>query len=243
MKALVLAAGKGTRLGSLTARVPKPMLPVGDRPLLAHTIDWLRRHGIRQVAVNLHHAADVITGYFGAGSSVGVEIEYSYEEQLLGTAGAVKRLQWFLDESFAVIYGDVLTNLDLTALRAYHEAHVIGSPGAAIMTMALYHVPDPLACGIVEVDHQDRITRFQEKPRAEQVFSDLANAGVLMCEPTILDYIPPETAYDFGRDVLPNLVELGVPILGRVISEWEYVVDIGTPDGYERAQRLMLAGA
>ena len=236
MKVLVLAAGRGTRLGSLTASVPKPMLPVGNRPLLAHTIEWLKRHCVHKVAVNLHHAPEVIMDYFGDGRNAGVEIIYSYEEQLLGTAGAAKRLQWFLDEPFAVIYGDVLTNLDLTALAHYHQGHLAGTNSQAMMTMSLYRVADPTACGIVDTDAMGQITRFVEKPKSSEVFSNLANAGILLCEPALFDLIPPETEYDFGRDVLPSLINLGVPVFGRVIAEHEYVVDIGTPDGYERAQ-------
>ena len=236
MKALVLAAGKGTRLGSLTANVPKPMLPVGDRPLLAYTVEWLKRHDVHEIAINLHHAAPVITGFLGDGSQYGVEITYSFESRLLGTAGAAKQLESFLDEQFVVVYGDVFTNVNLTALNAFHREHLrlAGSPIG--MTMSLYRVPDPTACGIVALDDEGRIVRFLEKPTADEVFSDLANSGILVCEPAILGVIPACTEYDFGRDVLPRLLDTAVPVFGQPIGDDEYVIDIGTPSGYLRAQ-------
>lgn len=236
MKALVLAAGKGTRLGHLTADFPKPMLAVAGRPLLAYHIDWLRQHGVTEIAINLHHAADVIRTYFGDGSDLGVQITYSYEPELLGTAGAAKRLEWFLDERFAVVYGDVFTNVDLTLLEAFHAAGTRASDRG--LTLSLYRVPNPTECGLVDIDEQGRVLRFVEKPPADQVFTDLANAGVLICEPGVLSRTPADTVYDFGRDLLPRLLAEGWPVFGAPISSDEYVIDIGTPSGYLRAQQL-----
>jgi len=239
MKALILAAGKGTRLGQLTADFPKPMLAVAGQPLLAHHIAWLRSHGVTELAINLHHAADVIQDYFGDGRAFGVAITYSYEPELLGTAGAAKRLEHFLDERFVVIYGDVFTNIDLTSLAVRHTAYMAGADNG--MTLSLYRVPNPTECGLVDIDAAGRVQRFVEKPPADQVFTDLANAGVLVCEPRVLAYIAPATVVDFGRDVLPSLLIAGSPVFGVPIAADEYVIDIGTPSGYARAQALAAA--
>ncbi len=237
MKALILAAGKGTRLGELTAAFPKPMLPVDGRPLLAHHIAWLRSHGVTQIAINLHHAADVIRDYCADGSRFGVEIVYSYEPELLGTAGAAKKLEWFLDDRFVVVYGDVYTNVRLTQLAAWHAARVDGSG----LTLSLYRVPNPTECGLVDIDRHGKVRRFVEKPPADQVFTDLANAGILICEPPVLSRVPANTVYDFGRELLPDLLAAEWPVWGAPIAPDEYVIDIGTPSGYARAQQLAAA--
>lgn len=234
MKALILAAGKGTRLGSLTAGFPKPMLAVNGQPLLAHHVHWLRRYGVTDIAINLHHAAHVIQSYLGDGSAFGVKFTYSFEPELLGTAGAAKRLEHFLDERFIIVYGDVYTNVDLARIVAFHEVRV-GESGEG-MTIVLYRVPNPTECGLVEVDESGNVRRFVEKPPADQVFTDLANAGILICEPSILSLIPDNTVYDFGRDLLPRLLALNWPVWGTPILPEEFVIDIGTPAGYARAQ-------
>ncbi len=234
MKALILAAGKGTRLGSLTAEFPKPMLAVNGQPLLGHHLRWLRSYGVTEIAINLHHAAHVIQSYLGDGSAFGVTLTYSFEPELLGTAGAAKRLEPFLDERFVVVYGDVFTNVDLARIIAFHEARV-GASGRG-MTIVLYRVPNPTECGLVEVDEFGAVRRFVEKPPADQVFTDLANAGILICEPSILSLTPANTVYDFGRDLLPQMLALGWPVWGAPILPEEFVIDIGTPAGYARAQ-------
>src|SRR3972149_4023635 len=121
MKALVLAAGEGTRLRPLTERCPKPMLPVGDKPLLAHILSWLKRHGIQEIAVNLHYLPDTVTAALGDGSRFGVQLTYSYENPILGSAGAARRLEKFLDQTFVVVYGDLLLDVGLHDLLSYHE--------------------------------------------------------------------------------------------------------------------------
>jgi mannose-1-phosphate guanylyltransferase len=241
MKALILAAGKGTRLGSLTADYPKPMLPVGGQPLLAHHIQWLRSHGVTAIAINLHHAADVIRDYFGDGTGYGTKITYSYEPELLGTAGAAKRLERFLDERFAVVYGDVFTNVDLTGLAAFHAQKLADAHARAGLTMSLYRVLNPTECGLVDVDENGRVLRFVEKPPADQVSTDLANSGLLICDPELLCGVPVDTVYDFGRDLLPALLEKRRPVMGCPLRDGEYVIDIGTPSGYLRAQQLAAA--
>lgn len=242
MKALILAAGKGTRLKQLTANTPKPMLELGGEPLLAHHIRRLQAVGVTEIAINLHHAAEVITGYFGDGSRCGVQIEYSYEPELLGTAGAAKKLAAFLDESFYVIYGDVFNNVDLAALARFHancKQVQQGADTAGALSMSLYRVPNPTECGLVEITAAGRVTRFVEKPPADQVFTDLANAGLLLCDPGILAYVPPATVYDFGRDLIPELLAQEVAVFGKPVAAAEHVIDIGTLPGLARAQQLV----
>jgi mannose-1-phosphate guanylyltransferase len=228
MKAMILAAGEGTRLRPLTKMIPKPMLPVGGKPLLEHTICWLRSYGIKQVAVNLHHAPWLTQAYLGDGSAWGVRITYSLEDKLLGTAGAVKKLQNYFDDAFVVVYGDVLTNMDLTALVSFHRAK------GGWMTIALYQVENPSACGLVKLDGEGKILRFVEKPSPEHVFTDLASTGVFVMEARVLDHIPSDTFYDFGHHLFPDLLAKGIPLYGYPIDA--YLVDIGTMEKYREAQ-------
>lgn len=241
MKALILAAGKGTRLKQLTVDKPKPMLEIGGEPLLAHHVRRLAACGVRELAINLHHAADVISGYFGDGSAYGVQLTYSYEPDLLGTAGAAKKLAEFFDQSFYVIYGDVFTNVDLAELAAFHAGRKEACAAAAALTMSLYRVPNPTECGLVQVTEDGRVTHFVEKPPPDQVFTDLANAGLLVCDPPILDYVPAAAVYDFGRDLIPELLAQEVMVFGKPITDTEHVIDIGTLPGLERAQAVVAA--
>jgi len=226
---MILAAGKGTRLGNLTINCPKPLLPVGDMPVLAHTIDWLRRHHITDIAINLHHASQMVMDHFGTGQPYGVNLRYSIEEELLGTAGALTPLADFFDTTFVLIYGDVLTGLDLDSMLAFHRQK------QSSFTLALYRVDDPSRCGVVDVDEHCRIQRFVEKPRPEQVFTDLANAGIYIIEPDILNYIPANHFYDFGHDLFPQLLSRDVPLYGYSIGE-AYLIDMGTPETYKKAR-------
>jgi NDP-sugar pyrophosphorylase family protein len=216
------------------------MLPVHGKPLLQHTVEWLRDHGVRQIAVNLHHHPETVVEHFGDGARFGVELEYSHETTLLGTAGAAKRLQSFLDETFVVVYGDVFTNVDLARLKLAHAQHrAAGSHhreyAAARLTMLLYTVPNPEECGLVEVDSRGRIVRFVEKPPRDLIFTDQAFSGVMLCEPGVLEYAPPDAPFDFGHDLLPKLMGLGAPLHAQSLSQGEFVIDIGTLGGYLRA--------
>jgi mannose-1-phosphate guanylyltransferase len=231
MKALVPAAGEGTRLRRLTLDRPKPMLPIAGKPLLEHILLWLRSHGITQVAINLHYKPEAITGYLDDGSAWGMAITYSPEDPILGTAGAARKLDGYFDDPFVVVYGDVLTDLDLSALMDSHRAR------QAAVTVSLYHVENPSACGLVELDRQGRILRFVEKPPPEEAFTDLASSGVLVLEPEVLQHIPPRVPYDFGRDLFPRLLVMGVPMYGQPISDSKYLIDIGTLEAYGRAGR------
>ncbi len=229
MRALILAAGEGRRLRPLTLDRPKPMLVVGERPLIEQIVLLLKKHGITEIAINLHYKPKAIVSHLGTGERFGVRIQYSFEQRLLGSAGAARRLDWFLaNGTFVVFYGDLYTDLNLSRLIAAHKR----SDGW--ITMALYEVDDPTACGIVKLDGHGRVIRFVEKPRPEQVFSRLANAGVLVVEPRVLELIPPERPYDFGHDLFPQMLAADLPIYGYRIDSM--LIDIGTPENYRRAQ-------
>lgn len=235
MKGLILAAGEGQRLRPLTLTRPKPMLPVAGRPLLEHIVMLLRHHGVTQLAINLHHKPQTVTSYFGNGQQWGVRILYSYEQHLLGSAGAAKKLAWFFDQTFIVFYGDLYTELNLRPLINFHRNQ------GALATVALYEVSNPTACGIVALDHQQRIQQFVEKPAPEQVFSNLANAGVYILEPAVLSFVPSNKPFDFGKDLFPLFLDLGLPIMGFPIQE--LLVDIGTWDKYLALQQTFGAPA
>ncbi len=231
MKGMILAAGEGRRLRPLTNSLPKPMLPVAGRPLLEHIISHLRHCGVTDLAINLHHLPQAVMEHFGDGSRWGVQIRYSVEAELLGSAGGVKRLQSFFDEPFVVYYGDLLTRADLRPMIAAHRRR-----GDAIATMGLYRVPDPWNRGIVQIDSAGRITRFVEKPPRDEAFSNLANAGIYVLEPEVLNFIPPDSPCDFGRDVFPALLTAGATVAGYVLDA--PLIDIGLPEKYREANRL-----
>jgi NDP-sugar pyrophosphorylase family protein len=241
MKALVLAAGHGTRLRYLTRNRPKAMLPIGGKPLLEHILVWLRDYGITEIAVNLHHCPHAITRSIGDGSRLGVSVCYSHEDRLLGTAGAAKRLQSFLDEPFVVVYGDGMTTLNLDRLIHFHYQRQSDFPEHEALTLALYRVPNPTQCGLVEISPSYRILHFVEKPPIEQVTTNLAFAGILVCEPATLNSIPAATAFDFGHDLFPQLLAAGAPLWGYEIGADERIIDIGTLDGYLRALKIWAA--
>lgn len=230
MKALVLAAGQGTRLRPLTLNQPKAMLPIGGTPLIGHIVALLRRHGMTEVAVNLHHFPEAIRAYLQDGRSFGVRVTYSHEPQLMGTAGAAKRLEGFLDETFFVYYGDVFTTADLTAMWEFHTAK------KGLATVAVHTVPDPWAKGIVEWDEASgRIRRFVEKPPRGEEPSNLVNAGIYVMEPEVLSCVPPDRFFDFGYDVFPALLRAGAPVYAYRVQE--YLMDIGSLEKYEQVQK------
>jgi NDP-sugar pyrophosphorylase family protein len=201
--------------------------------VLEHTLHWLRDHGIRRVAVNLHHRPESVSAHLGDGSRFGVEIQYSVESELLGTAGGVKRLESFFDDPFLVVYGDVLTDLDLGALVACHLA----AGTVAHATLALDRRPDASQGGVVELDADHRIRRFIEKPRPGEIQSPWVNSGVMMLDRALLARIPAGRFSDFGREVLPQWLSEGIPLHGWPLPAGTFLADIGTPESYERAER------
>ncbi len=229
---MILAAGEGTRLRPHTLTVPKPMLPVAGRPTIEWIVLWLRYYGISEIVINLHHQPRPVLDYFGDGRAWGVNVTFSLEETILGTAGGVKRVENLFQEPFVVVYGDVLTDMDLGNLLAFHNSwdrqpHV---------TLSLYAAPNPWECGIVAVDRDHRVTRFVEKPPRDQVFSNLTNAGILVLDPPILNYIPFAGFSDISHDLLPKLLQCDVPVYAQPMEEGVYLIDIGTLEKYQRVQ-------
>jgi NDP-sugar pyrophosphorylase family protein len=233
MNAMILAAGKGTRLYPLTETLAKPMVPIGGRPVLEHTVRWLRDHGIRRVVVNLHHRPESVRDHFGDGSRFGVELHYSEEPELLGTAGGVKRVESFFEDPFLVVYGDVLTDLDLGALVAFHRSVAL----TAHATLALDQRPDTTQGGVVELDAGGRIRKFVEKPRPGEIRSPWVNSGVMLLDRALLARIPAGRFTDFGREVLPTWLATGVPLYGWPLPEGTFLIDVGSPESYARAER------
>ncbi len=244
MKALVLAAGLGTRLGALTRHTPKPMLPVGGKPLLEHIVELLRRHGIADVAINLHHKPDVILRHFGSGEAWSVRLRYSYEAVLLGTAGAALRhLAWLYPDPFLVYYGDVYSDVNLTDLIERHR-----TSGAAA-TLVVYQADHPTPPtppreashthkGVVEFDASGRVQRFAEEPPAEAALSNWTNAGIYVLNPDVLRYAS-DIPSDFGHDVFPRLLEAGHHVQAYPIGG--PLIDIDSPENYRAAQELFAA--
>jgi NDP-sugar pyrophosphorylase family protein len=213
------------------------MLPVGGRPLIEHTIAHLARYGVREIFINLHHRPEVVQDYFGDGRRHGVSIEYSVETELLGTAGAVRQMANSLrDRSFFVVYGDNLTTCDLDRLvHAHHEGR-----GAA--TVALFWKEDVTPHSSVALETNDRITRFVEKPTAEEAPSHWISAGVNVVEPVVLDLIPAEGASDFGFDLFPRLLREGQRIQGYRMGSGEGLWWIDTPEHYRRVRESWADG-
>ena len=215
MKAMVLAAGLGTRLRPLTYEITKPMVPVIDRPVMEHILDLLARHGFDQVIANLHYFPDSIKEYFGD------RITYRVEEELLGTAGGVRACgDFFGGEDFLVISGDALTDIDLGALAARH------AEAGGIATLAVKQVPDTSEYGVVLHDREGRITGFQEKPSPDEALSDLGNCGIYVFSPEIFDYFPERPFADWAQDVFPALLENDVPF--HIHEVREYWNDVGS---------------
>jgi len=222
MKAMILAAGVGSRLDPLTRQTPKPMVPIVNKPVITHIIDDLKHHGVTEIMVNLHYLGDVIADYLGDGARFGIPITCVQEDQLWGDAGSVKRAEeFFRDGTFVVVGGDDISDMDLSALFHFHAEN------KATGTIALTEVDDPSQFGIVLTDDDGRINRFLEKPKGE-VFSKTANTGVYVLEPEVFDLIPPGTFYGFGNDVFPKLLASGKPFYGfRTQSYWKDVGNIG----------------
>ncbi len=235
-KAIVMAGGQGSRLRPLTLTRPKPMVPVANRPVMAHILEWLQGHGFSEVLVTLHYRAEDIRRAFGDGRSLGLKITYRVEEEPLGTAGSVKFAEdWIAGEPFLIASGDALTDLDLgTLLRRHRET-------GAWLTLGLKNVEDPSQYGVVGLDPRGRISRFQEKPGPGRAFSNLANTGIYCVEPRVLERVPRGRAYDWSRDVFPQLLADGKPLFGQALDG--YWCDIGCMNDYRRGQRDALEGA
>ena len=248
MKAMILAAGKGTRVRPITHTTPKPMIPILQKPVMEFLLELLRQHGFNEIMVNVSHLAEEIESYFRDGQRFGVQIAYSFEGRIedgeligdaLGSAGGLRRIQdfnHFFDDTFVVLCGDALIDLDLTeAVRRHKEK-------GAMASLIAKRVPhDQVSSyGVVVTDADGRVLSFQEKPAVEEAASDMINTGIYIFEPEVLDFIPSGTAFDIGSDLFPKLVEAGAPFYALPMEfEW---VDIGKVPDYWQAIRSVLQG-
>jgi mannose-1-phosphate guanylyltransferase/mannose-1-phosphate guanylyltransferase/phosphomannomutase len=244
---MVLAAGLGTRLRPITYEMPKPMVPVLNKPVMEHILRLLARHGFSETIANLHWFPELIEGYFGDGSSCGLSLSYSREEALLGTSGGVRNAAGFLGDSFLVISGDALTDIDLAAMREFHESH------DGIATLAMKRVQDTSQFGVAIVGADGRIQGFQEKPDPAEALSDLANCGIYMFRSEIFDFFPapgtskaagegdPAGFADWAMDVFPRLLEGDVPFYSHEIDA--YWNDIGNLEELRAGNVDALTGA
>lgn len=248
MKAMILAAGKGTRVRPITHTIPKPMIPILQKPVMEFLLELLREHGFTEIMVNVSHLAEEIENYFRDGQRFGVEIAYSFEGRIedgeligdaLGSAGGLKKIQSFqpfFDDTFVVLCGDALIDLDLTeAVRRHREK-------GALASLITKRVPkDQVSSyGVVVTDADGRVRSFQEKPAVEEAASDMINTGIYIFEPEVLDYVPAGVPFDIGSDLFPKLVSSGAPFYALPMEfEW---VDIGKVPDYWQAIRSVLQG-
>jgi mannose-1-phosphate guanylyltransferase len=236
---MVMAAGLGTRLRPITWEIPKPVVPVCNRPIVTHLVRLLARHGATEVIANLHWFPDTVRSCLGDGAALGVDLTYSYEEELLGTAGGVRNVADFLtadgDDVFLVLAGDALTDVDLGRLAAAHRAN------GGIATLAVKKVTDVSQYGVIVTDSDGRIQGFQEKPDPAEALSDLVNCMVYAFSPEVFDYFPAEDPVDFALDVFPAMLASDVPFYVHEIDA--YWNDIGTLPEYINGNLDALAGA
>lgn len=234
MKAVIMAGGEGSRLRPLTVGRPKPLVPIVNKPVMAHTFDLLKSHGITEVIVTLRYMASSIQDFFEDGSSIGMKISYSVEDSPLGTAGSVKNAARYIDDTFFVLSSDALTDFDLTAALATHQK------SGALATLTLTSMPDPLEYGIILLNDEGRITQFLEKPSWGEVISDTVNTGIYVLEPEVLDLIPADTPYDFSHELFPDMLNKNMPLYGYVADG--YWCDVGNIEEYRRANADLLNG-
>lgn len=234
MKAVIMAGGFGTRIQPLTINLPKPMIPLINRPIMLHIVELLKKHGIDELVLLLYHQPETIKNFFGDGSEFGVHISYVTPLEDFGTAGAVKAAAKYFDERFMVISGDLLTDFDLTAIINFHQLK------QARATITLTPVSDPLQFGVVITDKQDRITKFLEKPGWGEVFSDTINTGIYILEPEVLELIPEGENRDWAKDVFPALLAADGALYGCTMTG--YWADIGNTDAYLEASGDIAAG-
>lgn len=235
LKAVVIAGGEGTRLRPLTSNQPKPMVPVFNKPVMEYALDLLKKHSVTDVVITLQFLPQLIKNYFGEGNDLGMNLNYSIEEEPLGTAGSVKKAEEYLrDDTFVVLSGDVITDFDLTALINFHTEK------KALATLALVHSQNPLEFGIVIIDEEHRVQRFLEKPTWGQVFSDTINTGVYVLEPEVLKLIPTDRPFDFSKELFPLILESGEPLFGYVAEG--YWSDIGNFEQYLDTHHDLLEG-
>lgn len=233
MKAVIMAGGEGSRLRPLTCDRPKPLVPVCNRPVLAYSLDLLAQHGFQEVFLTLGYKPEAIMSYFGERYE-SMKLHYVVEETPLGTAGGVAALRQFLDDTFVVVSGDALTDVDLTGLVTFHRE------AGAVATLAMTRVESPLEYGVIMTDRQGRIVRFLEKPGWGEVFSDTVNTGIYVLEPQALQGVPTDRMYDFSQHLFPALLQAGAPLYAQVADG--YWCDIGDAAAYLQSNLDVLNG-
>lgn len=225
LKAMVLAAGVGSRLDPLTRQVPKPLVPIANRPVMEHILCLLKRHGVTEVMSNLHYLPEHVPAYFGDGSQLGMKLGYKVEATLSGDAGGVRACKEFFEGgTFLVVMGDLISDADLSYVIEQHRSK------GALATIALQKVADVSRFGVAVTDPDGYIKGFQEKPAPHEAISDLASTGIYVLEPEIFKHMPEEGEYGFGRQLFPALVKNGLPVLGvQIFGYWS---DMGTVPHY-----------
>ena len=236
MKAMVLAAGVGSRLDPLTSQLPKPLVPIANRPVLEHILQLLKKHGWEDIVSNLHYLPDKIRNYFGDGSGLGVNLDFRFEETLSGDAGGVRACRnFFGQDTFIVLMGDLLTDADLSHMYREHKRK------GALATIGVKKVEDVSQFGVVVSDSDGFIKGFQEKPAPKEALSDCASTGIYILEPEIFHYMPTTGSYGFGRQLFPLLVNQGLPVLS--VNLETYWSDVGTVHQYKQSNFDALEGA
>ncbi|MCX7923524.1 MAG: mannose-1-phosphate guanyltransferase [Clostridia bacterium] len=234
MKAVIMAGGEGTRLRPLTCNRPKPMVPIVNKPVMEHIIELLKKHQLTEVAATLQYMPELIKDYFHDGKEFGVNLRYYIENTPLGTAGSVKNAEDFLDDTFVVISGDALTDIDLSKAIDFHFKK------GSVATLVLKRVDIPLEYGVVVTDNDGKITRFLEKPSWGEVFSDTVNTGIYILSPEVLSYFKPNEMFDFSKDLFPILLKENRPMYGFITED--YWCDIGDLRAYNQAHIDILDG-
>ncbi len=234
MQALILVGGEATRLRPLTCNTPKSMVPVLNTPFLEHVIRYLGSHGIKEIILAQGFLPESMEDHFQDGSRFGVKLIYALEKRPMGTAGAVKNAEQYLNDTFLVLNGDIFTDLDITAMLHFHEKR------RAIATIALTPVDDPTAYGLIETKSDGGVTRFMEKPSWDQITTNMINAGTYILDKEVLERIPSQTNYSFERQLFPNMLEKGEAVYGY--SSTSYWIDIGTPEKYLQLHRDIMRG-
>jgi mannose-1-phosphate guanylyltransferase len=232
MKAVILVGGEGTRLRPLTCNIPKAIVPILNRPFLEHLLGYLKEHGVTDAILAMGYLPDPIQRCLGDGTQLGVRLTYLVEESPLGTAGAVKNAESYLDGPFLVFNGDIITEIDITAMMKRHKEV---KPKVSI---ALTPVDNPTIYGVVETDARGIVQRFVEKPTWDKVTTNMINAGIYILEPEVLAHIPASTPSMFENYLFPRLLEMGEPILGYPSNA--YWIDIGTPEKYLKVNHDLL---
>ncbi|WP_017755417.1 nucleotidyltransferase family protein [Calidifontibacillus oryziterrae] len=234
MKGVIIAGGKGKRLRPLTDHLPKPMIPILEKPVMEYCVEYLKRYGITEIAVTVQYLSDKIMNYFGDGEEFGVRLSYYEERSPLGTAGSIKNAEEFLTEPFVAICGDVITDFDLMRGIQFHYEK------QSLLTIFTTTVHNPLEYGIIKTNELGQVVRFLEKPTETEIFSNQINTGIYIVDPKIFNYIKKGEKFDFSLDLFPRLMNDGFPIYGFKTSG--YWSDVGSIVKYEKTIHDLIDG-